>query len=388
MKQNNSNQQVQRQGNASLATVALLCLSYTLLCIYPSLLIHTVSGEWLSAVLGLSACAVAVFALFKIAGSFKPISGFVFIAGLFLLFGNAIFPVALFVSLVAAACIYAWLLLKGGAPFALATPAIPLVICAAVTRNAVLSAMSLIPLLCALCLAYAVKTKKGRVGATCVISAGICLAVASAFVYAAYSLSGEISAAAIRSMIDYGKIQLTAAVNNVLAEMNNMLGTGLDVTNMAEVMVSSTFNLLPAIIIVVANVFAYIMHSLFLSVCYVTDDDRKQALDLFKFDMSLTSAIVYVSALVLAAVLSSGSSALFGAAAENLVLVLAPGLVLTALAGIRALTVKKASCLSTLLYFGIIFMLASFSMVVISLVALVGAAFIIVAHISRSKKAK
>ena len=107
---------------------------------------------------------------------------------------------------------------------------------------------------------------------------------------------------------------------------------------------------------------------------------------MLSFEMSLTSSIVYIASLVFSLLLVSESLALWGTAAENIALVLAPGLILTALAGIRALSMRKGpSCLGTLLYLGVIFMLASLSGIVIMLVALVGAVLNIVAHIAKRK---
>ena len=161
---------------------------------------------------------------------------------------------------------------------------------------------------------------------------------------------------------------------------------GLDVTNIASVAVSSAFNLLPAIIIVICNVCAYVLHSLFMSVLFVTDEQRKESVDMLNFDMSIYSAIIYIAALVLSFVLGNGKAAMYGAVAQNLVLVLAPGLILVALAGMRALTARKASCLGSLLYFGIIFLLASLSPIAITVTALAGAILIIAANVAKSKK--
>ena len=84
--------------------------------------------------------------------------------------------------------------------------------------------------------------------------------------------------------------------------------------------------------------------------------------------------------------LVSDNLALYGTAAENLMLILAPGLVLTALAGVKALTSRKGpSCLGALAYMLLIFLVASLSPYIIFTVALGGAILIILAHINKRK---
>ena len=163
-----------------------------------------------------------------------------------------------------------------------------------------------------------------------------------------------------------------------------------DMRTVIDAAVGTMFNLLPGLLITLCNVVAYVIHSKYLTVCYPDPKkSRDELAPMLEFDISLTSAIVYIVAVIATFVLVTGGSALYGAVAENIVIVLAPGLILVALGGIRELIAKKGpSCLGTLIYFGVIFLLATLSIYAIIGVALAGAVLIILAYVSDYKKRK
>ena len=367
-------------------TFMLLGLCYTVACVYLPLAVSVNMGEWLTLAVALGICALGGFALTRMAGSFKPIAGFVIIMSIFVVLGGAVLPMALLVAFASAACAYAWLLLNRPSLPVWVLPVLPAAIGIALTRDASGALFALATLPCSHALAFSIKNKLQRVSAICRISAAMCAFIAVAFIFTVYSFTGEISFSAARELIDVAKVELTLMLDGAVGEMSEFLGVDTASLDVAELAVGAAFNLLPAIVITVANVAAYLIHSLFMSVYFTTDEQRKQALPMLSFEMSLTSSIVYVASLVFSLLLVSESLALWGTAAENIALVLAPGLILTALAGIRALSMRKGpSCLGTLLYLGVIFMIASLSGIVIMLVALVGAVLNIVAHIAKRK---
>ena len=367
-------------------TFMLLGLCYTVACVYLPLAVSVNMGEWLTLAVALGICALGGFALTRMAGSFKPIAGFVIIISIFVVLGGAVLPMALLVAFASAACAYAWLLLNRPSLPVWVLPVLPAAIGIALTRDASGALFALATLPCSHALAFSIKNKLQRVSAICRISAAMCAFIAVAFIFTVYSFTGEISFSAARELIDVAKVELTLMLDGAVGEMSEFLGVDTASLDVAELAVGAAFNLLPAIVITVANVAAYLIHSLFMSVYFTTDEQRKQALPMLSFEMSLTSSIVYVASLAISLLLVSESLALWGTAAENIALVLAPGLILTALAGIRALSMRKGpSCLGTLLYLGVIFMIASLSGIVIMLVALVGAVLNIVAHIAKRK---
>ena len=137
------------------------------------------------------------------------------------------------------------------------------------------------------------------------------------------------------------------------------------------------------------NALAYLLHSLSLTLIFNDDEKRKEALPMLVFDMSIHSAFIFLIALVLSLVLVSGESAMYGAVAENLAVILIPGYVITALAALRAFVTKRSpSCLGVLLYFFVIFMIASFSYPVIITAAVSGAIIKIFFFFKSNKKNK
>ena len=391
-KNQNAKNAGEMNGKRSVTDLLLACLFYVAACSYLPLAIYIPMSDWLSAVVALAVCALGIAVLARMARTFRAVLTYAVILGLFVLFGGMLLPIGLLSAFVASSCIFTYFLLKDRTPFLWGLPLSPLTVSLLITQSATGAALSLLTLPCSLMLAHSVKNKVGRVGAVCRISFGICLSAVLVFACAVYSSTGELSAAVIRGVIDSGKEQLTVLLKEAASEMQNMVGyelTSLDVENVIELAVSSLFNLLPAIVITVANITAYVIHSLYLSVAYTSDEERKETLPMLSFDMSLTSAIVYIASLILALVLTSDAVIIYGAVAQNLLLVLDPGLRLTALAGIRMLTTRRGpSCLGTLLYFAVIFMLASLSVFAILGVSLLGAVLIIIANISKRKSDK
>lgn len=375
-----------------LLSTLLACLFYILAAAYIPLSLYLPMGEFLSAAIALAVCVLSVVVLSRIARGYKTLIGYTLVLGIFIIFGGMLLLIGLFSAFASASCIFAYLWQKKRTPFVWGLPLIPLIISILLIGNVSGVILSLFTLPCSLLLALSVKNKCARVGAVCRISFGICLSAVLLFLTAVWSVSGEISATAVKELIGTAKEQLISILGSAASEIETAIGyelTSLDVENIIEVSVSSLFNLLPALVITLANIAAYLIHSLYLSIVYVTDEERKEALPMLSFDMSLISAILYILSLVLAFVLASGKTAIYGTAAENILLVLSPGLVLTALAGIRALTVKRGpSCLGTLLYFGVIFLLVSLSVYAIIGVSLAGAILIILTHILKRRSDK
>lgn len=367
-------------------------LFYVFACCYIPLSLYIPMNDLVASVIAIAVCVLGVVVLARMAHTFRAVTGYAVILGLFILFGGALLPIGLFSAFASASCIFAYLLLKKHSPFVWGLPLIPLIISILLTQSASGVVLSLFTLPCSLLLAHAIKNRCGRVGAVCRISLGICICAVLLFLCAVYATAGEITLSAAKSIIETAREQLTKLLGSAASEMQALLGyelTSVDLENVIDVAVSSVFNLLPALVITLANIAAYIIHSLYLSVAFVSDEEKKDALPMLSFDMSLVSAIVYIASLVLSFVLTSDKTAIYGTAAQNVLIVLAPGLILTALAGIRTLTMRRGpSCLGTLLYFGVIFMLASLSVFAIVGVSLAGAVLIILAHISKRKSDK
>ncbi len=393
MEQNNTNSQnsnINKDDKHRLLTFVLLCAYYILSCMYLPLATLISLGTWLSAASALGVCVLSGVVLAKIAGSFKPFVFYAVTVALFAVFGGSFLPMSLLVAFVTGTCVYAYLINEKYSSFIYILPAIAPIVCVFAIGGVMGAVLALLNLPAAAFLAFSIKSKHSRISAVCRISVGICAMLVALLAVSVYKYAGAISISALKTSINAARAYLISAMSTVVNEMSTVLGmdiASLGAENLPELLVGSLFNLLPGIIIMASNILAYIIHSLYLSANYsLTPERRKESLPMLAFDMSVVSATVYILALILSLVLTSGASALYGTAAQNILLILAPGLVMTALAGVRVLSMHKGpSCLGTLLYFALIFMIASLSPIVIAMVALGGAILIIISHIARAK---
>ncbi|MBE6535728.1 MAG: DUF2232 domain-containing protein [Ruminococcaceae bacterium] len=373
--------------------VFLLCSAYAIAASFITVALTININELVLSAIALAICAFSVFVFARIAKTFKAIIMYAIILGASAFIGGSLLLIGLFAALALCCCSLTYLLGNSKSPFIWGVPLIPLIVALFISPNANGIIVSLSPLPAAILLSYSVNKKLDRVSAVCRISFGLCVVFVVSALITLYSTMGEISLAAAKSFIDTLKEEITVACIAAMEEIEEMMGLDMSDTDMRTVVdagVGTVFNLLPGLLITVSNVIAYIIHSIYLTVCYPdpkkSRDELSQMLD---FDISLTSAIVYIVAIVAAFVLVTGGSALYGAVAENIVIVLAPGLILVALSGIRAFIAKKGpSCFGTLLYVGVIFLLATFSIYAIIGVALAGAVLIILAYVSDYKKRK
>ena len=370
-----------------------LCLYLVLACSYIPLCLFFNIDSLIASAISLAVCVLSVFAMSRAAGTFKAVIGYAVILGLFIFFGGSLVPAGIFSAFASATCIYAHMHLKFPSPFLWGIPLIPLIITLLTVGSLSAAAISLITLPPALALAYSLKNVLGRVGAICRISAGICSITVAAFLLAVYSSYGEITFLTVRQTIDSAKELITQTLIAIALEAESTIGaTNAIPVNIEETVRYATgiaFNVLPAVLIIFANVIGYILHSMMLSIEYVSLEDKKEALPMMTFEMSVVSAVVFLVSLVLSLILTSGSSELYGAAAENVMFILVPGLILTALGGLRILTMRKGpSCLGTLVYMGAIFLIASLNAFVIIAVSIAGAILIIVSNVAKAKSEK
>ncbi len=373
------------------ATFILLSAFYVFSCVYLPTSTLANLGVWLSAVLALGVCVAAVLAIIRMSGSVHPILGYIIIVGAFLLLGGAFLPLSLLVSFVSGTVVYSYLLSEKRSAAVFGLPLVAALLAMLITRSPMGIALSLCSLPASVMLFFAIKNKVSRVGAVCRISFGIVLSVLAFLGLYIYITLGELSAETIKSLINFAKEQLTLLLSDMLAEIGELVGelfVSLETESLISLMVSTVFNLLPAMIITLANIAAYIIHSLYISSQYsASRESRKEALPMLTFDMSIFSAVIYIISAVLSFTLTAGSAAIYGTVAQNLLLILVPGLVLTALAYIRSFSISRGpSCLGTLLYFGVIFLVVGLNPIVLAFVASVGAVFIIVSHIARYRK--
>ena len=392
MKQDINKATNQTPQDRSLVDTVLCCIFYVLACAYIPIAMYMPMHELASAVLALGVSVAGILILFRIARTFSAIASYAIILGILILFGGTLLPIGLFSAFVTATCVFAHATLNKKAPIIWGIPLIPLAVAILIFRSPSAAVLSLATLPCSLLLAYSIKHRIERVGSVCRLSLGICIFVIALFCATVWTVYGELTLASSRALIESLRNYTVLLFDSAAAELGSAIGIDTatsDVKNLVDVTVASMFNLLPALIITASNIVAYVIHSLFLSVSFTSDEEKKEAVPMIILNMSLASAIVYLCSFVLSFALSSESVALYGTAAENMLLILAPGLILTTLGVIRGISAKKGpSCLGTLLYFAVIFLLISFSAFAIIAVSFAGAILIISAHIAKRKSDK
>ncbi len=383
---NNKNTSVVQTANA-----LLLGLYYVLACVYIPLCAFLDLNVTIVSLISLAVCVLGVAVMARAAGTFKAVLGYAIILGIFIFLGGNLLAVGMFSAFATAVCVFTHLQLNFPSPFIWGLPAIALIVALLVTRSLAAAVVSLATLPAAIALAGAIKEKAGKVGAICRISFGICISVTAVFICAVYTEYGGVSFELCRQAIDRAREISIELVKLTAEQMESMTGTSFmafEDENIAYA-VSVIFNVLPAIVIIVANVVSYIIHSMFLSIRFSSLEDKKQALPMLSFQMSLASAIVFLLSLVITFVSSLEGTVVWGVVAQNVMLILIPGLILTALAGIRMLTSRKGpSCLGTLVYMGTIFLIATLSPAVIIAASVLGAILIIITNIAKAKAEK
>lgn len=167
-----------------------------------------------------------------------------------------------------------------------------------------------------------------------------------------------------------------------------------DLHSLSTLLVTTVFNFLPAVFLLLCGTVAFFAHSLYTALLANSSnkEDPEFSLSLLtslRFEMSAVSAVVFLVGFLLSLVLESGEYALYGLVAENLLLILMPGLVFTTHLGIRRLMLKKGpSCLSSLLYFAYLASFFYLSSLVLMLSSLVGAVLVLVRTVRAARQNK
>ena len=265
------------------------------------------------------------------------------------------------------------------------------------TKNALVTACSAVflPVAFALCLSF--KKKLQRVGTVCAMSVTLgatLLLLLAAFIY---SSTGSFSPAVIRGFFDSLRESLIVFVSDTLvaasAQLEATISTA-DALSVTSTAITMMFNLFPAVFTIVLFVISYVTHSLYISIISPTVDDQKEIIHAISFKMSVTSAILFLIAYFAALILDYEGLGLFAAAAQNIYLMLFPGLSLITFGFIGQFSKNKgASCLTSLLYFvifGLILFIpgvaAEIAGALISISAFVGSVLVIVSAVKAKTK--
>ena len=273
--------------------------------------------------------------------------------------------------------------------FAIAPALVAYLAAAAFLGNFVLALIALLHLPAALALAYAFSKGLDRVSSICRTSAAIILtAVVPLAIYFVVKYGTDFSV--LGSLVESFKSSTATILADTLYTLYSGMGelgismSMTDALDLSTYAINTIFNLLPAIVVLIANIVSFSLQSMLTSILIVGETDKAKISKMIIFEMSLISAVVFIVSFLLTLILSIEGISVWSVTAENIAIILMPGLLFSAFAAFRGfIFLKNSSCLGVLLYLASIMMIFYIPTVMIPLGSFAGAVLIILNNISK-----
>lgn len=396
-RENNHNKE-EKKNIGTPATTIIAVIIYFILTLYPPIALFFIKSTLALEAFSAAAAVISVAAFYLLSRSGRRTVSLAITAGaLFMLLGSVMCGlIASFIGSVFI-LVYVILICKNPAYKALAlSPAIvSYLLCAALLGSFTLSIAALLHIPAALVLAWCFAKGFDRVGTICRTSFFILLTGGAIAAIAFLSRYGA-SLDALKGLIDSARTTITDFIANALFTVYNEIGEMVsismtDATEISRAAVNSAFNLLPALLIVGANLISFSLHSILLTILAPMETDKEKLKRMIMFDMSTVSAAVFVLALIVSAIFSGEELSVWGVTAENIAIILIPGLAFTAIIALRRFIFSKSpSCLGAMSYFLVLALVFYLPAVTLILAALAGAVLIILNAVAayRAKKKK
>ena len=358
---------------------------------------NVVPSEYFALLLSVAMPIAGIAVLSRITASIKPLLPFCIITAIILFLGAD-----LGVSSAIAVALLLWA--SAAYLFRAKLPWFVIFACASscaltylLTKSVLITVCSATFLPVAFALYLSFEKKAQRVGAVCAVSATLGVAGLLLFLAFIYSSEGNLSPSTIREFIDSLREALIVTVTNTLVAASDQLSAPIssaDAMSLTTAAVTLAFNLAPAILTVLLFIVSYVTHSLYISVISHTVEDNKDIIHAISFKMSLASALIFLISFFAALLLDYEGMALAATVAQNIYLILFPGLSLITFGFIGSLSKNKgASCLTSLVYFAIFGLIlfipgvaAEIAGIVISVSAFVGAVLVIISTVKSKTK--
>lgn len=367
---------------------------YFVLTLYlPIALFADINSEILQAI-SIAAAALAVLGLYSIIKSARPVVSFAMTFGIILVFLSSV-VCGIAAAFIGSVCLLSYLLISSkklsGKFFVLSVAPVSYLLCAALLGNFIVALIALIHLPAALVLSYCFSKKIDRISTICRTSCAILLSFGTLFA-TAFILTYGADLEALRTLIESVRTSVTDLLANTLytvySQIPEMSMSMTDALEFSTTAVNTVFNLLPAIVIITSNIAAFFLQSTMTTILIQGETDKEKIRHMVAFDMSLISAIVFLAAFLVTAILS-GEMSVWSVTAENIAMILIPGLAFTALIALRQLIFsKKPSCFGAITYLLSIIVLFYIPAVMLSLYAFAGAVVIILNNIAKHKLKK
>lgn len=368
-------------------TLPLICAAYTLLALYlPTVLFLDMELAMLQG-LSIVSAVLSIFAFSRLSGITRSAVSYSLILVLVFAFAGVLLC-GIAASFIGSVLILAYLMITIKRPalkLAALLPALVAYLAAAVLLgDFVLPIAALFHIPTALLLAYSFGRGQDRISVICKTSFGM-IASVTAVAVSLYAVKYGTDLSVLSGAIESAKNYLTELLANAMYTIYGELGeiSLTDARALSSAAVNVTFNLLPAIAVIAANVVSFLLQSLMINIFIHTETDKERIRAMTLFDMSLVSAIVFLLAFLLSALSPQDELSVWSVTAENIALILMPGLVLTAILALRRFTFgKRGSCGGVIIYFVIIFLMFNLPSIMLTLASFAGAVIVILNNIT------
>ena len=346
-------------------------------------------SEYLSLLLSTAMPALGIVLFAKLTASIKPLIPFCIITAVIVFMGAdlVVSSAAATSLLLFAAAAY---LFRNKLPWpAVLACAVSCALTYLLTKSVLVAACAAVFLPVAFVLYLSFEKKMQRAGAVCAISATLGVALCLLLLGFIYSKAGNLYPSTIRGFFDSLRETLTVSISEALVTAGSQLSVSIsaaDALALTSAAVTLSFNIFPAALTIILFVISYVTHSLYISVISHTVANNEDIIHAISFKMSLASALIFLISFFATLILDYEGLGLLSAAAQNVYLILFPGLSLIAFGFVGSFSKRRgASCLTSILYFaifGLILFIPGVAVeivgVVISISAFVGAVIVIV----------
>lgn len=365
---------------------------YLLIAFYAPIALFLNISSTLLQVISIAAAVVSIVIFSKLSRSTRTAISFsLTLVAFFAFLGPVLCGLA--ASFAGSVCVLSYSLIKAKKLqlklFAIAPALIAYLAASALLSNFVLALVALIHIPAALALGYAFVKGLDRVSSICRTSAAIILTLvipAAIYFFVKYGTDFSLLGSLVDSLKANTINLLSDTLYRLYSEMTE-LGISMSMTDAIDVStyaVNSVFNLLPALTILLANLISFALQSMMTSILIVGETDKEKISRMLLFDMSLISAIVFIVSFLTTLILSVSGISVWSVTAENIALILMPGLIFCAFSAFRGfIFLKNRSCFGVLLYLVSIMLIFYIPLVVLPLSSFAGAVLIILNNISK-----
>lgn len=240
-------------------------------------------------------------------------------------------PAALFVAAVGG-CVAAALLFSHKRMYLLLPPvAAAFVVSYLLTDDLCLSLIVLLPVLAGIALGFATMSYKTRISAICLTSFALLFALLAPFLFAIKAEAAAESLTLTEGLLRFvdtirGALRTAFDDFNVLTEKT--MGFIPYTVETIEVLIATLIGLIPAFLIILTNLLAFIAQSTTIAICRSWGSEIYVTFPAGQFRMSLLSALVFMFCYIASLFSSGDPTTVFYLVTRNLCLILEPGLFL------------------------------------------------------------